>query len=1161
MKQGRLVSGETTLVRMWVLAAVAAVLGLVGGGAAVLLFKLISLMTHLTLLGDVGFDLPTLRGYHPTLWLIPITVGGGLLVSLIATWSPVIRGHGIPESLEAILNRDSKIRPRAAVAKPLSAAITIGTGGPFGAEGPIIVTGGSIGSLIGQLLSVSAAERKIMLATGAAAGMSGTFNTPVAAVILAIELVLFERSLRVIVPLSIASGIAAAIHVVAFGTDPLFAIHTALRVSLVHLPLFVVVGLASGLMAIVLNKGLFTMEAAFRKLPVKIFWWPAIGALGFALIGLAVPRTLSMGYSAIVDTLNGHFATVALAVLLIAKLASWLIALGSQTSGGTLAPMFLVGATMGALLGNAVNAILPAWHVSPAAFALVAMGATFGAATKALFAAVVFAAEVTGEYTMIVPLLIGAAVAELVVEGVLSDRLMTEKLSHRGFRVEFRTAVDTLRMRVARQVMRDAMVVRSDASADTARREMAARGFAEIAVVDARGDFVGVVTEAALPPVGGHGGVPAQDGSTTLGTAAGIAQFVDRTIAPIDAEDYLAAALERLLQYRIEALPVVDGSLVVGTLSRDDIMAERLRRGTAQEVRQSGWFASRSWTWRRRRGQGAAQLGVPSDLAGKIVIPAPLRPGGNGSDRARGAARPVEPATGRRVTVDHRAAALRPNRPAHDRLLPDPVQLTAGLGQFQLSEKSRIVLAWGSAAARPLAETLASQLRPAIGFRIRVSDGRAYRDDICLRLGPVDGLPADHAAEGYVLTVGMTGVTVAAPTLAGLHHGVQTVRQLLPVWASAPFVAPGPWTMPAVTIVDYPRLDHRGVALDVSQALPSPATVCRIIDRIAAYKVNALRLALSPAQAERLAAAGVPAGAPQAWVSAHDAPSMRPGGYWTALEYRDIEAYAAARFVTVTTALADDDVVTLDSATILSNSGSVDATFAVMGRRGSGIESVAVVGAGDDADHLAATVFPGALAAAEFGWSPRVSAADRATATGDFLARVAAQGPRLALQDMPFRAVSTVPWRLHMATVPLRVHRRTVAGPIAILVAPGLAGDAVVASVDWGDGSVSDARVTADFGMHGPRGDARGEVHRFLVIAEHHYVRPGSYRVAITASAPDAAPARTSVMVRAVGAPVLARRRHLRTAAASARAGQDGAPAAGVQAGSDPSASVDSPAG
>ena len=587
------VSGETTARRMWLLSGVAIVLGLVGGGASVGLFKLIGLITHLTLLHDVGTSLPSLRGYHPDGWIVITALGGALLVSLLAMWSPVIRGHGIPESLEAILVRDSRIRPRAAIAKPLSAAITIGTGGPFGAEGPIIVTGGSIGSLIGQLLSVSPAERKIMLATGAAAGMSATFNAPIASIILAIELVLFERSLRTVVPLSIACGIAAAIHVVAFESTPLFAMNADLQVGLAHLPLFAVLGLASGVMAVVLNKGLFAMEAAFRRLPVKIFWWPLIGALGFSLIGLFEPRTLSMGYSAISDTLNGRFTLAALGTLFVAKLISWWISLGSQTSGGTLAPMFLVGATMGALLGRGLNAVFPGLHVSPAAFALVAMAATFGAATRALLASVVFAAEVTGEFHMIVPMLIGVAFAELVAEVFLTDRLMTEKLSHRGFRVDFRTEVGALRMRLAHHVMRPAVCVPADASIDDVRETMAAEGVPMIAVVDDERHYLGLITAADLDQADGH---------TTASAVAA------NSVRPISHSDYLSAALAHLTVHGLESLPVVDRRIVVGQLDRADIVAEHHRHGTALETRQAGWLhmlqhrnRDRTSTPRRRR--------------------------------------------------------------------------------------------------------------------------------------------------------------------------------------------------------------------------------------------------------------------------------------------------------------------------------------------------------------------------------------------------------------------------------------------------------------------------------------------------------------------------------------------------------------------------------
>ncbi|MGH3264347.1 MAG: chloride channel protein, partial [Trebonia sp.] len=628
-KAGIKVSGDTTAARMWLLSGVAVVLGLVGGGAAVGLFKLIGLLSHLTLLHNFGTSLPTLRGYHPSGWIVLTALVGAVIVSLFATWSPVIRGHGIPESLEAILIRDSKIRPRAAIAKPLSAAVTIGTGGPFGAEGPIIVTGGSIGSLIGQWLSVSPAERKIMLAVGAAAGMSATFNAPVASVILAIELVLFERSLRTIVPLSIACSIAAAIHIVALGSTPLFAVTKSLHVGLSHLPLFVGLGLASGVLAVVLNKGLFATEAGFRRLHVNIFWWPVIGALCFSLIGLVEPRTLSMGYSAIVDTLNGRFTFTALAVLFVAKLISWWISLGSQTSGGTLAPMFLVGATMGAALGDGVNHLLPGLHVSPAAFGLVAMAATFGAATKALLASVVFSAEVTGQYHMVIPMLIGVAFAELVAELFLSDRIMTEKLSHRGFRVDFRTETRSMRMRLAHHVMLEPVCVPAGTGSDQARRIMAKRGLGSVAVVDGDQRYLGLLTATALDGTDPH------DSRTTA------AELATTAVPPISDDDYLSAALDHLTAHELDGLPVVDRGTLVGYLTRRDIAAEQSRYYRELETRQPGWAQAL-----RARRQPPA-LPVPPGQPVAAITSGPRRPKRNARHLVgeRHPAQPARPAS------------------------------------------------------------------------------------------------------------------------------------------------------------------------------------------------------------------------------------------------------------------------------------------------------------------------------------------------------------------------------------------------------------------------------------------------------------------------------------------------------------------------------------
>jgi len=448
------VSLGTTRRRLAVLAGIGLVLGGVGGVAADVVVHLVGLISNLALLHRFGWQLPDLRHYHPTPVLLAVAVGGALVVIGLARWSPIIKGHGIPESLEAILFRDSRVMPRAAVAKPISAAVAMGTGGPFGAEGPIIVTGAAVGSLIGQLLPVSPAERRILLATGAAAGMAGVFSTPVAAVVLAFELLLFERSLRALVPLVLATSVAAALHDVLIAPRPLFAVVHPLTFHVAQLPLFAILGLACGVLAVVLNRGLFAVEAGFRRLPIPEWSHPIVGALGFGAVGLAVPGSLSVGYWAITDAVNGRFLLDAAAILFVGKMVSWWIGLGSNTSGGTLAPMFLVGATMGEMVGIAFAHAFPGAHIQPGAFALVGMGATFGVGARALFTGVVFAAEVTGGYGMLVPLLLATGVAELVAELALDDRVMTDKLRRRGFRVDFDAQTDPLRMRIAGLAMR-----------------------------------------------------------------------------------------------------------------------------------------------------------------------------------------------------------------------------------------------------------------------------------------------------------------------------------------------------------------------------------------------------------------------------------------------------------------------------------------------------------------------------------------------------------------------------------------------------------------------------------------------------------------------------------------------------------------------------------
>ena len=580
--------------RLLLLSALAAALGLAGGGAAWVLIHLIGLLTNVALFHRVKWSLPSFRNFHPGPELILVAAAGAFVVSLLAKWSPVIRGHGIPETMEAILTRQSRISPRAAVAKPLSAALAIGTGGPFGAEGPIIVTGGALGSLVGQVLPVSPAERKILVAAGAAAGMAATFGAPLAAVILAIELLLFEFSTRAFVPLVVAAAVAAGVHGALFGSGPLFAVPRHDYAGLGQLPLYAALGIGCGLLAVLIAKGLYLVEDGFRRLPVSDFWHPVIGAVGFALVGLAVPRALGVGYDAISDVLLGRIAVGGLALLLVAKLVAWWVALGSGTSGGTLAPILLVGGTFGGLAGAAVDRVFPSAHLAPGAFALVAMAATFGACTAATFTSIVFVFELTGDYRVILPLMLATVVADLIASRLVSERIMTEKLARRGHRVGRNYEVDVLRTTFVFNVMTSKVTTLPvDATVADALGVMRNCGHGALPLVDADGHCVGIVTRGDLLAEGADPGVP-------------VATIAARQPVVVEPRALAIEALEILLEERIEHLPVVDGGRLVGICTRTDLLRARHRQ-FEEERQQAGWRPA--WWAVRHNGQAVTRTG------------------------------------------------------------------------------------------------------------------------------------------------------------------------------------------------------------------------------------------------------------------------------------------------------------------------------------------------------------------------------------------------------------------------------------------------------------------------------------------------------------------------------------------------------------------------
>jgi H+/Cl- antiporter ClcA len=360
--------------RIIVLAALAVPIGLIGALLAWLLLNLIGLFTNLFFFGRIRFDLISPAAAPTTPWIVIVPVVGGLLVGLMARYgSDRIRGHGIPEAIEAILINRSRVEPKVAVLKPLSSAIAIGSGGPFGAEGPIIMTGGAVGSMLSQFLHLTSAERKTLLVAGAAAGMAATFDSPVAAVLLAVELLLFEWRPRSLVPVAVAAICAAVLRHAILGIGPLFPVPPhAESLNVVAMLACVLVGLLAGGLSTLLTQGVYFAEDTFEKLPIHWMWWPAIGGLFVGLGGLVFPHALGVGYDTLRNLLNGNVAGGVILGVLVVKSLIWTIALGSGTSGGVLAPLLM----MGAALGGVEAMVLPDMGVG--FWPLVSMGAILG---------------------------------------------------------------------------------------------------------------------------------------------------------------------------------------------------------------------------------------------------------------------------------------------------------------------------------------------------------------------------------------------------------------------------------------------------------------------------------------------------------------------------------------------------------------------------------------------------------------------------------------------------------------------------------------------------------------------------------------------------------------------------------------------------------------
>lgn len=560
--------------RVLFISALAIGVAFVAGIVARVLVAMIALVTNVAFFGRFSARSASPAYNHLGWGVLFVPVVGGVLVGLMARYgSKAIRGHGIPEAMEQVLTNESRIPPRLTFLKPLSAAIAIGTGGPFGAEGPIIATGGALGSLVGQLLKTSATERKTLLAAGAAAGMAATFGSPVSAVLLAVELLLFEFRPRSIIPVALASATAAGVRMAWVGSAPAFAMPQLQQPSGEALACYVLLGAVMGVVATGVTRAVYAVEDAFEKLPIHWMWWPALGGLVVGGVGYFAPHTLGVGYDNIERVLSGSFTGQALVLLFVLKFVSWSVALGSGTSGGTLAPLFTIGGGLGATLGALSAHAFPQLGIDPRVAGLVGMAAIFAGASRALLASVVFAFETTLQPLGLLPLLCGCSAAFLVSCFLMRHTIMTEKIARRGVRVPSEYAADFLdQLRVGDFTTRDVVALTaSDGLAQIRRwfeaggRDCQHHGFP---VLDANRQLLGVITRREIMDRNA-----VDDGD--------LRQLLRRTPAVAFEDNSLREAADLMVRHGVGRLPVVSRAAprqVVGMLTRGDLLAAHARR-------------------------------------------------------------------------------------------------------------------------------------------------------------------------------------------------------------------------------------------------------------------------------------------------------------------------------------------------------------------------------------------------------------------------------------------------------------------------------------------------------------------------------------------------------------------------------------------------------
>jgi len=583
--QHRKTTEEREESRIDLLTLLAVIIGLGAGLIALFIRLLIGLLTNVAFYQQFSFSFSSPQYNHLGIFVVALPALGGLIAGVMIKYgSHQASGDGISEAIESVLLHKSRIPPRTGLTKPLSASFTIGLGEPFGPEGPIIQTGGALGSLLGQLISVTSTERRILVAAGAGAGLAAAFGTPISGIFLAIELFTFEFRVKSLVPIAIASAIGGWMHIMLITPKPLFSTPGYAFGGLNILPFYALLGACAGVVGVAITRGLHQAESGFEKLPVGQPWLPAIGGLLVGAIALYVPQVLGAGYDVISSVIAGQIAISLAVVILVAKAAAWILALGSKTSGGTLAPLFLVGSSLGLVFGWGVVTLFPGLGVSPGVFAIASMAAVFGTMTRAPYTSIVFAVEATENYQALLPVIVTVVIAELVGEYLMDDSMVTHKMTKLGYRIRHIYEYNPLRQLRITKIMSPAptvdakeQVVKVFRQAIDPTNELSNR---ERLIVVRNDKAVGVVTRKQL-----------YEGASYANKEMTIEQVCSKSFLTVPQEEYGYEAMRLMTQNDAPFLVVVDNlGRPVGSVSHSDLIRAQKQKIADDTIVEEGWL-------------------------------------------------------------------------------------------------------------------------------------------------------------------------------------------------------------------------------------------------------------------------------------------------------------------------------------------------------------------------------------------------------------------------------------------------------------------------------------------------------------------------------------------------------------------------------------------